>query len=58
MSNIKQDCDIQTIGIGKVMSAGVLILASGTKEVERLDVTVELPQCYQRTPRFVPKYRE
>lgn len=31
MSNIKQDCDIQTIGIGKVMSAGVLILASGTK---------------------------
>jgi len=31
MSNIKQDCDIETVGIGKVMSAGVLILASGTK---------------------------
>ncbi len=31
MGNIKQDCDIETIGIGKVMSAGVLILASGTK---------------------------
>lgn len=31
MSNIKQDCEIQTVGIGKVMSAGVLILASGTK---------------------------
>ena len=31
MGMIKQDCDIETIGIGKVMSAGVLILASGTK---------------------------
>jgi len=31
MSTIKQGCDIETIGIGKVMSAGVLILASGTK---------------------------
>ena len=31
MGNIKEDCEIQTIGIGKVMSAGVLILASGTK---------------------------
>ena len=31
MGNVKQDCDIETIGIGKVMSAGVLILASGTK---------------------------
>lgn len=31
MSMIKKDCDIETIGIGKVMSAGVLILASGTK---------------------------
>ncbi len=28
---VKKDCPIKTIGIGKVMSAGVLILASGTK---------------------------
>ena len=28
---IKKDCDIITRGLGKVMSAGVLILASGTK---------------------------
>jgi ATP-dependent Clp protease protease subunit len=27
----KQKCDIETIGLGKVMSAGTLILASGTK---------------------------
>ena len=27
----KQKCDIETIGIGKVMSAGTLILAAGTK---------------------------
>lgn len=31
MGMVKQDCDIETIGIGKVMSAGVLILASGTE---------------------------
>lgn len=31
MNHVKRDCPIQTIGIGKVMSAGVLILASGTK---------------------------
>ena len=31
MNVVKKDCPIQTIGIGKVMSAGVLILASGTK---------------------------
>ena len=28
---VKKDCPIRTIGLGKVMSAGVLILASGTK---------------------------
>jgi len=28
---IKKDCPVRTIGIGKVMSAGVLVLASGTK---------------------------
>tara|TARA_R100000008_G_C3571215_1_gene162259 strand:- start:362 stop:1024 length:663 start_codon:yes stop_codon:yes gene_type:complete len=31
MSVVKQTCTIKTIGIGKVMSAGVLVLASGTK---------------------------
>lgn len=28
---IKQDTDVHTIGVGKVMSAGVLLLAAGTK---------------------------
>ena len=31
MNVVKKDCPIETIGIGKVMSAGVLILASGSK---------------------------
>lgn len=31
MNMVKQDCDIETIGMGKVMSAGTLLLASGTK---------------------------
>tara|TARA_Y100000593_G_C4281750_1_gene323152 strand:+ start:560 stop:1213 length:654 start_codon:yes stop_codon:yes gene_type:complete len=31
MNVVKPSCDIQTIGIGKVMSAGVLLLAAGTK---------------------------
>ena len=31
MSVVKKNCKIKTIGIGKVMSAGVLVLASGTK---------------------------
>jgi len=31
MNFCKQHCDIQTIGIGKVMSAGTLLLAAGTK---------------------------
>tara|TARA_B100001094_G_C18135205_1_gene774654 strand:+ start:385 stop:1092 length:708 start_codon:yes stop_codon:yes gene_type:complete len=31
MENIKANCDIETIGVGKVMSAGVLVLAAGTK---------------------------
>ena len=31
MNVVKKDCPIETIGFGKVMSAGVLILASGTK---------------------------
>lgn len=31
MRMVKNDCDITTIGVGKVMSAGVLILAAGTR---------------------------
>lgn len=31
MSLLKAKCEIETIGLGKVMSAGTLILASGTK---------------------------
>tara|TARA_R110002110_G_scaffold53401_1_gene154273 strand:- start:2346 stop:2969 length:624 start_codon:yes stop_codon:yes gene_type:complete len=36
MSHCKQFCDIETIGLGKVMSAGTLILASGTKGKRKL----------------------
>ena len=32
----KQFCDIETIGLGKVMSAGTLLLAAGTKGKRRL----------------------
>lgn len=31
MDMIKHDCSIETVGVGKVMSAGVLLLANGTK---------------------------
>ena len=31
MNHVKKSCEIQTFGLGKVMSAGVLLLASGTK---------------------------
>lgn len=31
MRKVKTTCDIETFGLGKVMSAGVLILAAGTK---------------------------
>ena len=31
MNFCKQHCDIQTIGLGKVMSAGTLLLSAGTK---------------------------
>jgi len=31
MTLVKKDCDIETIGMGKVMSAGVMLLAAGTK---------------------------
>jgi len=31
MTKVKKECEIKTIGVGKVMSAGTLVLASGTK---------------------------
>lgn len=31
MRMIREDCDIETVGLGQVMSAGTLLLASGTK---------------------------
>jgi ATP-dependent Clp endopeptidase proteolytic subunit ClpP len=31
MRMVKEECDIETFGLGKVMSAGVLLLAAGTK---------------------------
>lgn len=31
LRQIREDCTIKTVGLGKVMSAGVLLLASGTK---------------------------
>jgi len=31
MRGVREDCEIKTIGLGKVMSAGVLLLAAGTK---------------------------
>jgi len=31
MRHVRNSCDISTFGVGKVMSAGVLILAAGTK---------------------------
>ena len=31
MRDVRQDCEISTMGVGKVMSAGVLLLAAGTK---------------------------
>ena len=36
MRLIREDCDIETLGIGKVMSAGVLLLAAGTKGKRRI----------------------
>lgn len=36
MRVVREECDIATVGIGKVMSAGVLILASGTKGKRRI----------------------
>tara|TARA_Y100000296_G_C5155206_1_gene248636 strand:- start:551 stop:1189 length:639 start_codon:yes stop_codon:yes gene_type:complete len=36
MRMIRQECTIKTTGLGKVMSAGVLLLASGTKGSRRI----------------------
>jgi ATP-dependent Clp protease protease subunit len=36
MEYCKQFCDIETIGLGKVMSAGTLLLAAGTKGKRKL----------------------
>jgi len=36
MRFIRKDCDIETLGIGKVMSAGVPLLAAGTKGKRRI----------------------
>jgi len=36
MRSIRDDCEIHTTGVGKVMSAGVLILAAGTKGKRRI----------------------
>jgi ATP-dependent Clp protease protease subunit len=36
MRMIRQKCTIKTTGLGKVMSAGVLLLASGTKGFRRI----------------------
>tara|TARA_Y100001973_G_C5196228_1_gene334446 strand:- start:2040 stop:2750 length:711 start_codon:yes stop_codon:yes gene_type:complete len=33
---VREDCPVRTIGLGKVMSAGVLLLASGTKGERRI----------------------
>jgi ATP-dependent Clp endopeptidase proteolytic subunit ClpP len=36
MNMVKQDIEIKTLGMGKVMSAGVLLMASGTKGMREL----------------------
>ncbi len=36
MRMVRADCEISTLGLGKVMSAGVLLLAAGTKGKRRI----------------------
>ena len=36
MRMVRNDCEISTLGLGKVMSAGVLLLAAGTKGKRRI----------------------
>jgi len=36
MRDVRETCDIQTFGVGKVMSAGILLLAGGTQGKRRV----------------------
>ena len=36
MRDVQKDCEVHTFGLGKVMSAGVLLLAAGTKGKRRI----------------------
>ena len=36
MRDIQKDCELHTFGVGKVMSAGILLLAAGTKGKRRV----------------------
>ncbi len=42
MRIVRQDCDITTMGLGEVMSAGVLLLASGTKGKRKIGANCRL----------------
>ena len=42
MRMIREDCEIETIGLGKVMSAGVLLLAAGTKGKRRIGANTRI----------------
>lgn len=42
MRVIREDCEISTLGLGEVMSAGVLLLASGTKGERRIGANCRL----------------
>ena len=44
MTKAKKQCEIHTIGVGKVMSAGTLVLASGTKGKRRIGSSISLPR--------------
>lgn len=42
MRLIKEDCEIHTVGLGKVMSAAVLLLAAGTKGQRKIGANCRL----------------
>lgn len=42
MRHVRQDCEIETFGLGKVMSAGVLLLAAGTKGMRKIGQNARL----------------
>ena len=44
MRAVRENCDIHTVGLGKVFSAGTLLLASGTKGKRRI-VPCDIPSC-------------